>query len=325
MDEFALIEKFFVNDDRADPSVQLGIGDDAAVLTIPAGQQLVISMDSLHQGIHFPEATPAFAIGYKAVAVNLSDLAAMGALPKYATLSLSIPEVEQRWLGEFSQGLFSALNPHTVDLVGGDFSRGPLSITLQMHGLLPIGTAILRSTANPGDLIYVSGQLGDAALALQVLKGGVNLSDKEFSRVLPALNLPQAQVAMGLALRGIATAMIDISDGLSNDLPRLLSASHCGAKVDLQKLPISDVLSDTMEAQAAFQCAFIGGDDYQLCFTAKPSAQQELARLSERLGVLLTQIGIVDDTKECHLLNSSLSYTQLRAKRFQHFKSSSCG
>ena len=325
MDELALIEKFFLRANSADPSVQLGIGDDAAVLTIPAGQQLVISMDSLHQGIHFPEATPAFAIGYKAVAVNLSDLAAMGALPKWATLSLSVPEIDQRWLSDFSQGLFSALTAHAVDLVGGDFSRGPLSMTLQMHGLLPTGTAVLRSTAKPGDLIYVSGYLGDAVLALQALKGEINLSGEEFSRVLPALNLPQAQVAMGLALRGIATAMIDISDGLSNDLPRLLSASHCGAEVDLQKLPVSHVLGNNMEAQAAFQCAFIGGDDYQLCFTVKPTAQQELARLSERLQVLLTQIGIVDDTKECHLLNSNLSYTQLRAKRFQHFKRSSCG
>ena len=319
MCESALIEKFFHCPNTVDKNIITGIGDDAAVLTIPIGQQLVISMDTLNKDIHFPAVTTAFDIGYKTAAVNLSDLAAMGALPKWATLSLSLPQLDQQWLSEFSNGLFKALTTDKVSLVGGDLNRGSLSTTLQIHGLVPTGAAILRSTAKPGDLLYVSGTLGDAALALQAINKEINLSKAAFRQILPALNIPQPQVALGLALRNIATAMIDISDGLINDLPRILTASHCGAQIDLAALPISLVLRDSLLGQAAYQHAFVGGDDYQLCFTVPRTAAPQMVQLSQQLGVSLTQIGTLNNNMECTLLNSMLSYAELKENAFQHF------
>jgi len=320
MHETATIEKFFCRSPIRDKKVVIGIGDDATVLNIPREQQLVMSMDTLNMGVHFPEQTSAFDLGFKAAAVNLSDLAAMAATPKWMTLSLSLPQIESQWLTEFGDGLFAMLEQHQVSLIGGDLNRGKLSVTLQAHGLVPRGSAILRSNAQVGDLLYVSGVLGDAALALQALQKKTQLSPVALSQLLPALTRPQPQVSLGVGLRGLATAMIDISDGLSSDLPRLLMASDCGAEIDLQSLPLSKTMQNSMPSEVAKQFAFVGGDDYQLCFTAPTAAEASVARISEQLHVPLTQIGVINNSKELKLQNTSQSYSMLHAKAFQHFK-----
>ena len=319
MHENTVIETFFNVPVENDPAIFIGIGDDAAVLSIPTDQQLVISIDTLNQDVHFPEQTSPFDIGHKAVAVNLSDLAAMGALPKWMTLSLSLPKIEQRWLNEFSQGLFSVLNQYEVNLIGGDLTRGPLSMTLQAHGLVPDGKAILRSTAKPGDIIYVSGELGSARLALHVLQKKIKLVESDFIEILPMLNRPRPQVELGLALRGIATAMLDISDGVLNDLPRILTASHCGAEIDLQKLPLNSILQKNLAKDIAYEYAFVGGDDYQLCFTVAPQQQAEVKKISENLGIALTPIGVINNSDALTFLNSTMTYTEFKAHAFQHF------
>lgn len=318
--ETTIIEEFFGRFAIQDKKVIVGIGDDAAVLFVPPEQQLVASVDTLNIGVHFLEQTSAFDLGFKAAAVNLSDLAAMAAKPKWITLSLSLPQIESQWLAEFSDGLFAVLEQYQISLIGGDLNRGALSVTLQAHGLIPRGSAVLRSNAHAGDLLYVSGVLGDAALALEVLQGKTQLSSASLSLILPALNRPQPQVALGLALRGLATAMIDISDGLSTDLTRLLIASHCGAEVDMHALPLSQTMQDDMPSEAAQQFAFVGGDDYQLCFTVPTAAASSVARISEQLQIPLTQIGMINKSKQLTLRNASQSYTMLHTKGFQHFK-----
>ena len=320
MQESEIIAKFFnLSQAISAEDVLIGIGDDAAVVNIPNDQQLVLSIDTLTEDIHFPTHTAAFDIGYKAAAVNLSDLAAMGALPKWITLALSLPQFDEQWLQQFSDGLFTLLNQYAVKLIGGDITRGPLSMTLQAHGFVPTGKAILRSTAAPGDIIYVSGELGSATLALHVLQKKVELAATDLTNILPALNRPAPQVALGLALRGIATAMLDVSDGLLNDLPKILAASNCGAELDLQKLPLNKVLLDLLGAQVAAQYAFIGGDDYQLCFTVPPSKQTIIAALATELNIRLTEIGKINNKNELILLNSALTYAELTADSFQHF------
>ena len=319
MQEREIIERFFNLSQTADDAILTSIGDDAAVISVSSDQQLVVSVDTLIENIHFPKGTSAFDIGYKAVAVNLSDLAAMGALPKWMTLALSLPTFDEQWLQQFSDGMFTLLNKHQVSLIGGDISRGPLSMTLQAHGLVAEGAAILRSTAKPDDIIYVSGELGSATLALHVLQQKVELDKSDLANILPALNRPVPQVALGLALRGIATAMLDLSDGLINDVPKILAASHCGADIDLQKLPVNNILSDMMGGQASSQYAFIGGDDYQLCFTVPPEKRCIIEALRKKLKVRLTEIGKINNKDELILLNSALSYAELKTNSFQHF------
>ena len=317
--EATIIEKFFGCSKIRDKNVIVGSGDDAAVMAVPPEQQLVVSIDTLNIGVHFPAQTSAFDLGFKAAAVNLSDLAAMAAKPKWVTLSLTTPQIDSSWLADFSAGLFSVLKQHQVSLVGGDLNRGMLSVTLQAHGLVPRGKAVLRSDAHAGDLLYVSGVLGDAALSLQVLQGKTQLPSAALATILPALHRPQPQVALGLALRGLATAMIDISDGLSIDLPRLLNASDCGAEIDVQTLPLSQTMQDNMSSEVAQQFAFVGGDDYQLCFTVPTSAAPSVARISEQLQVPLTQIGVLNNSKKLTLRHVAQD-AMLHAVAFQHFK-----
>ncbi len=319
MQENEIIEKFFNLSQTKDNAILTGIGDDAAVITVPNDQQLVLSIDTLTEDIHFPRNTSPFDIGYKAIAVNLSDLAAMGALPRWMTLALSLPNFAESWLQQFSDGIFTLLNKYQVSLIGGDITRGPLSMTLQAHGLIPKGEAILLSTAKPGDLIYVSGELGSATLALHAVQQKVELSTADLATILPALNRPEPLVGLGLALRGVATAMLDLSDGLINDLQSILLASHCGAEIDIEKLPVNKVLIDLMGAQAAAQYAFIGGDDYQLCFTVSPAQQCVVEALSTQLNIRLTEIGKINNQDELILLNSALTYAELKTDSFQHF------
>jgi len=239
MSEFDLIRRYFT---RATPGALLGVGDDAALLQASAGNALAVSTDMLVSGTHFLPDTDPFLLGHKTLAVNLSDLAAMGAAPRWATLAIALPEADEAWLAQFSAGFFALADQYGVELVGGDTTRGPLNLCVTIFGEVPAQQALRRSGAQVGDEIWVSGRLGDAALALAHLQDRITLSAAELFACLPALHQPQPRVALGLALRGIATSAIDISDGLLADLGHILEASQVGAQLDFAALPVSPVL-----------------------------------------------------------------------------------
>lgn len=239
MSEFDLIQRYFT---RITPSAVLGVGDDAALLRVGNGMELAVSTDMLVSGTHFlPDADP-FLLGHKTLAVNLSDLAAMGAQPRWATLALSLPQADEAWLQKFSAGFFALADEQGVELIGGDTTRGPLNLCVTIMGEVPQGAALRRSAAQLGDDIWVSGRLGDAALALMHLQGKVNLSATDFSLCALALHQPMPRVALGLALRGVAHSAIDISDGLLADLGHILECSKVGAEIQFDALPVSDML-----------------------------------------------------------------------------------
>lgn len=276
MNEFDLITHYFANQAKPRPDVIVGIGDDAAITQIPNHHQLVITTDTSIAGVHFPENTAAYDIGYKTLAVNLSDLAAMGANPAWITLALTLPRAQEAWIQAFCEGFFTLANRHQVQLIGGDLTHGNLSITIQAMGLVPKGQAILRSGAKPSDLIYVSGSLGDAALGLQCVLGKMSLEKASQDYVIDRLNRPRPRLEMGDCLRGLASAAIDISDGLAADLGHILKQSRVGALIYVDKLPLSSALSQSLDQEKSIALALTGGDDYELCFTL-PVEKRELA------------------------------------------------
>ena len=287
MSEFDLIRHFFT---RPSPSAVLGVGDDAALLRLGSGMELAVSTDMLVSGTHFfPDADP-FLLGHKTLAVNLSDMAAMGAQPRWATLALALPEVNEAWLQKFSDGFFSLAEQYGVELVGGDTTRGSLNLCVTIMGEVPQGAALRRDGAQVGDDIWVSGKLGDAALALAHLRKEVQLSDENFATCALALHRPQPRVALGLALRDVAHSAIDISDGLLADLGHILECSRVGAEIHFDALPVSDVLRAHSMLQ---RCALSGGDDYELCFTAPIVQRAEIKKIAQYLDVPLTCIGSI--------------------------------
>lgn len=294
--EFELIQRYF--GDRAHANrrqeIILGIGDDAAITTIPTGQQLVTTTDVLVEGVHFPKETSASDIAYKALAVNLSDLAAMGADPCWFTLTLSMPTADTDWLQEFSAGLFAIAESFDVALIGGDTVRGPLVVGIQACGLVPQGKALLRSGAKAGDAIYVSGTLGDAALALQCLNGVIQLGEEERAMVMQKLNRPLPCVEQGKSLRDIANSCIDISDGLVADLGHILEASHVGATVHQEDIPLSPIYRKYMDKIPDRLSAITFGDDYQLCFTVPPDRINMIDRLAKNKSGLFARIGRIE-------------------------------
>ncbi len=279
MDEFTLIDRYFTRHGRRRPDVLLGIGDDAALCRVPEGMSLVVTTDMLVEGVHFPPATEAEAVGHKALAVNLSDLAAMGADPAWFTLALSLPHPDEHWLEGFTHGLFALADRSNCELVGGDTVRGPRTVTIQALGTVPEGQALGRRGAAAGDRIYVTGTLGDAALGLAALRGkfdpGVDRAEFFRSR----LDRPEPRLEAGRALRGIASAAIDISDGLIADLGHILSASGVGARVRLDHIPLSPAY-DAMRPVTGWDAALSGGDDYELCFTVPAARVSELERVA---------------------------------------------
>ncbi|OGT84934.1 MAG: thiamine-phosphate kinase [Gammaproteobacteria bacterium RIFCSPLOWO2_02_FULL_61_13] len=279
-DEYALIRRYFQNLTATRADVRRGIGDDAAVLAVPAGHELVVSTDTLINDVHFPAATLPADIGFKSMAVNLSDMAAMGAEPRWATLALTLPAAEPGFLEPFCAGFAESAQAHNVALVGGDLTRGPLSVTVQIMGTVPAGSALLRSGARPGDQIWVTGELGSAALGLAVLQGRHAGNAPGLDACVRRLNRPAPCVQVGLLLRGVATAAIDISDGLLTDLGHVLRASGVGARVELSSIPMGVALSALPDASARWQYALGGGDDYELCYTV---ASGEAAGLASRL------------------------------------------
>jgi thiamine-monophosphate kinase len=295
MNEFALIDRFFR---RAtdDPAVRIAVGDDGAVVAPTPGCDLVFSVDMLVEGRHFLAGVDPESLGHKTLAVNLSDMAAMGATPRWALLAGALPDLDELWLGRFTRGLFALADRFDVALIGGDTTRGPRNLCLTIIGETPAGTALTRAGAKAGDDIYVSGSLGDAALALAALQGRTTLDETALATARRRLETPEPRVALGARLRGVASAAIDISDGLTGDLAHIVEQSRVGATIDVAAIPRSAALAAMLDGSArdlALACLLAGGDDYELCFTAAASTRAVIAAIADDVAVPLTRIGAV--------------------------------
>jgi thiamine-monophosphate kinase len=326
--EAELIEHFFRRLGAARADVVLGIGDDAALLAVPPDAQLVLTTDALVEGVHFLAGAPARSLGHRALAVNLSDIAAMGAAPSWMLLSLQLPLVDEAWLREFCAGMGALAQQHDVALVGGNLSRGPLAITVELAGLVPRGLALRRAGARAGHLLYVSGTVGDAAAGRERLH---ERHDPDATALARRFEYPQPRVALGQALRELASACIDVSDGLYVDAMRLLQASGCGGEIELERLPLSAPLRRLCGAQAP-QFALSGGEDYELCFSAAPEQAAPIEAAAQRLGESVRCIGTVSAAaagsvqagpalrlKSSNPADPAVS-AQLAAAAFDHFR-----
>ena len=288
--EFDLIARHFT---RATPGAVLGVGDDCALLAPTPGMQLAVTSDMLLEGRHFsPQDGPA-GLGHKALAVNLSDLAAMGATPRWATLAIALPAADDAWLAAFARGLYRIADQYGIEVVGGDTTRGPLTISITAIGEVPPGAALRREGARPGDDVWISGTLGSAALALAYRQGRLFMEQVDAAKVLPALYLPTPRVELGIALRGIATAAIDVSDGLLADLGHILERSAVGATLEFAALPTLPVAQAYLHEAVARDCVLAGGDDYELCFTAPAERRDAVAAAAQAAGVTVTRIGTI--------------------------------
>ncbi|WP_182335285.1 thiamine-phosphate kinase [Stenotrophomonas acidaminiphila] len=304
LDEFALIERI-ARRTRARADIVLGIGDDAALLQPAPGQQLAVTADTLNAGVHFPAESAPADIGWKALAANLSDLAAMGAVPAWCTLSLSLPQAEGDWLDAFADGLFALADASGIAVVGGDTTRGPLSISITAMGQVPAAQALRRDGARVGDDIWVSGHPGEAAGALRLWHQGRLdvrgvVADAAHERLRQRLQRPMPRLALGLALRSCAHAAADVSDGLLADLGHIASRSGVAAMLQADAVPLSAALRTALGDAAALDCALRGGDDYELCFTAAPERRQAVQALAADLALPLARIGVITEGRGVH-------------------------
>ena len=316
--EFSLIERFFNAQTSSRDDVVIGIGDDAAVLNVPADQQLVAAVDTLVAGVHFPVNASAASLGHKALAVNLSDLAAMGARPTWALLALTLPTIDEVWVKEFAAGFFALARRFNVALVGGDTTQGPLSVSVQLFGCVPKGQAIQRRGAQSGDQIFVTGTLGDAGLALRQI-----LADDDCPEALALrLHMPEPRVHLGEGLRGLATAAIDVSDGLLADLGHILSRSNVGARVRADHVPRSAafqaVLSSANDDWYALPLS--AGDDYELCFTVPLSHSAAVHGLADRLQCVVTHIGEIVAEPGLKCVHEDGSAYVDHGRGYEHFR-----
>ncbi|MEE9343922.1 MAG: thiamine-phosphate kinase [Gammaproteobacteria bacterium] len=309
--EFDLIEQYFCGGNTR-KDVLLGIGDDAALLTVPAGKALAVSVDTLVAGVHFFDDAPPASIGHKALAVNLSDMAAMGAEPAWFTLAITLPENDDAWLRPFCTGMFSLAEQYNITLVGGDTTRGPLCLSIQMSGFCT--KPLRRDKAKPGQLIMVSGTLGDAAAAVAAIKKNQQPDDTMRQKLL----YPEPQIKLGLALVNYADAAIDISDGLVADLGHILEASQCGATLYRHQLPLSSELL-ALHSPEQWHYALAGGDDYQLCFTLDPEHAPALKSVASTLGVQLTVIGVIDGEPGLRVLDEDGCELSQTSGGYDHF------
>lgn len=305
--EFEIIRRFF---DRPAPGALLGVGDDAALVAPRAGLQLAVSTDLLLEGRHFRAGADPRKLGHKALAVNLSDMAAMGATPRWATLAIALPAADEAWLAAFADGLFALAARHGTDLIGGDTTRGALAICITILGEVPAGAALLRSGARPGDDIWVSGELGGAALAL---------AHPEIAAALQRLEEPEPRVTLGEGLRGLASAAIDVSDGFAQDLVHILERSGCGARVDYDRLPRAAAFAQLGDAALERSCVLGGGDDYELLFTAPPPARGALEALARGLGLALTRVGRMVPGAATLELHDTAGRRMAPARGYDHF------
>lgn len=328
MGEFDLIRRYFTRapTKTPPPQVMLGVGDDCALLAPTPGMHLAVSSDMLVEGRHFFAGTDPARLGHKALAVNLSDLAACGARPLGFTLALALPRADEAWLAAFSQGLLSLADAHGCALVGGDTTQGPLNLCITVLGEVPPGQALLRSGAQPGDDLFVSGTLGDARLALEALQGRTNLPPTLLQAACQRLEQPTPRVALGLALRGVASAALDVSDGLLGDLDHILRASGVGARVDTS-ITIQLIAAGALPESAAchfdpdflHQCTLAGGDDYELLFTAPASARAAVAAAAQASGTPVTRIGGIEAEPGIRLINAQGQPVVHRYASFDHF------
>ncbi|WP_434636048.1 thiamine-phosphate kinase [Klebsiella sp. I138] len=318
--EFSLIARYFDRVKSMRLDVETGIGDDCALLNVPEKKTLAISTDTLVAGNHFlPDIDPAD-LAYKALAVNLSDLAAMGAEPAWLTLALTLPQADEAWLASFSDSLFMQLNYYDMQLIGGDTTRGPLSMTLGIHGFVPPGRALKRSGAKPGDWIYVTGTPGDSAAGLAILQDRLVVESAADADYLLARHLrPMPRVLQGQALRDLASSAIDLSDGLISDLGHILKASGCGARIDLDAMPLSDAMLRQVETEQALRWALSGGEDYELCFTVPELNRGALDVAIGQLGARFTCIGQVCAEADGLQLMQSGKPVQLDLQGYDHF------
>jgi thiamine-monophosphate kinase len=291
MKEFELIKHFFTEQAVKRKDVLLGIGDDCAVVASTENQNIVVTTDTLVAGVHFPLGTSPKAIGHKAVAVNLSDIAAMGAKPSWISLAITLPEVNDEWLTEFCSGAFELCEYYNVQLIGGDTTQGPLSITITAQGLTPEGKYLSRSGAKSGDWLYVTGELGDAALALQHIKEPVLTESELIEQIQKKLDYPMPRILAGQTLREYASAAIDISDGLLADLGHLCQASNVGANIVLDAIPLSDAMKRSQLLDDSIHLALNGGDDYELLFTVSEDNKVGLETAMSHAGTDITCIG----------------------------------
>lgn len=322
MGEFDLIRRFFVREGlAAGTGVDVGIGDDCAVLAPTPGTQWLVSSDMLVEGRHFLSTVAPERLGHKALAVNLSDLAACGATPRAFTLALALPRVDEHFLAGFARGMFALADAHGIELVGGDTTAGPLNICITVFGEVPRGQALLRGGAWAGDDLWVSGAtLGDARLALEAFRGTLALPGEQFEAARRAMEMPQPRVALGIALRGIASSAIDVSDGLVGDLGHVLARSEVGASLDADLLPRSAVLAAQSEALRR-EMGLAGGDDYELVFTAPPALRQAVLDAAEAAATPVTRIGRIEAEPGLRLLDAQGQVLSLALGGFDHFKS----
>ena len=314
--EFELIERFFTRPARR---AALGVGDDCALLQPTPGATLAVSTDMLIEGRHFLSTVPPDRLAHKALAVNLSDLAACGARPVAFTLALALPRADEAFLAGFARGLFALADREACELIGGDTTRGPLTVCITVFGELPAGAALLRSGARPGDDLYASGVLGDARLALEAFRANVTLDAAAFGQVRQAMELPAPRTGLGIRLRGVATSAIDLSDGLTGDLGHLLGRSGVAAVVDVDALPRSAVLA-AQPVALQHECLLAGGDDYELVFTALPTRRDAVAAAGAAAGVAVTRIGRIEVGAGLRLVDRSGDGVASEFSSFDHFR-----
>ncbi|MCX7098884.1 MAG: thiamine-phosphate kinase [Methylococcales bacterium] len=308
MGEFSLISRFFKNQALTKPSTHLGIGDDCALLSVPEGFDLAVTTDTMVENVHFFAGADAKQLGHKLLAVNLSDLASMGARPLSVTLALTLPKADENWLAAFSQGLLGLAGRHSVDLVGGDTTCGPLTLTVQALGLVPHGKALKRSAAKVGDFIYMTGVLGDAGLGLKIKQGYPCASPDQ---ALQRFNQPDPQVDAGVALLDVANACIDLSDGLAGDLGHILEQSQVGASLVYESLPLSNAVRTYINDTGDWAMPLTAGDDYELCFTVSPEK-------ADQLSINCTKIGVIEAAPGLRLYKSGI-IQPLITKSYEHF------
>ncbi len=315
--EFDLIAKYFT---RPVSKADLGVGDDCALLRQTDGMQTAISTDMLVSGTHFFPDTDPEQLGHKALAVNLSDLAAMGATPAAFTLAVSMQTSDEAWIAPFAKGILALADKHQCELIGGDTTRGPLNICITVFGQIPTGQALRRDGARIGDDIWVSGTLGDARLALAHMRQELILPENQFRQILPRMQKPTPRVELGIALRNIVHAALDLSDGLLGDLSHILDASHVGASLNTDALPISDTLKHQDE-KWRLQCTLGGGDDYELCFTAPETKRTLVLEAAQQAGVPVTCIGKIEQEAGIRLFNAAGPLDRIGIRSFDHFAS----
>jgi thiamine-monophosphate kinase len=320
MSEFELIQRYFTERQSPVDTVPLGIGDDCALITVASGMQLAISTDMLIEGRHFFSGSDAKMLGHKALAVNLSDLAAMGAEPRAFTLALALPEVQTEWLSGFSTGLFDLASLFNCQLIGGDTTRGPLNICITVFGEIPQGQALKRDAAIVGDDIWVSGTLGDARLALSGFLNPLSLPDSDLNQSAVRLHMPEPRIVLGKHLRSIAHAAIDISDGLIGDLGHILKKSRLGATLWCDALPFGDVLRKQKKTMQ-YEFALAGGDDYELCFTASRANRASILAAAQLANTAVTRIGLMESEPGLRFVDQHNEHLEFSLQAFDHFQS----